>query len=273
MSATRRTRLADAGTYLAYFVICLFFAGPLLWIFSLSIRTAAEVYVSDIRIWPRMPTLENYWAALGNPLFLTYLANGLKLAVGGALGAMLFATPAAYALSRFRFRNRNLAMIGLLAFQMISPLVIMVPLYRYMDRLGHDRQPARRRLHLHRGGGAALHLDAQGLPRRHPAEPRGGGDDRRLHPLRRLHARGAAAQPARPHLRLRAERDPRLVAVHHPLHPDLASRACCRSRSASSTSRAPTTRPRPRSSPPRACSPSSPPSSSSSCCSASSSAR
>jgi multiple sugar transport system permease protein len=49
---------------------------------------------------------------------------------------MLFATPAAYALSRFRFRHRNLAMIGLLAFQMISPLVIMVPLYRYMDRVG-----------------------------------------------------------------------------------------------------------------------------------------
>jgi len=136
LSAARRTRIADVGTYLAYFVILLFFAGPLLWIFSLSIRTAAEVYVSDIRIWPRLPTLENYWAALGNPLFLTYLANGLKLAVGGALGAMLFATPAAYALSRFRFRNRNLAMIGLLAFQMISPLVIMVPLYCYMDRLG-----------------------------------------------------------------------------------------------------------------------------------------
>ena len=76
MSATRNARLADAGTYLAYFVICLFFAGPLLWIFSLSIRTAAEVYVSDIRIWPRMPTLENYREALGNPLFVTYLSMG-----------------------------------------------------------------------------------------------------------------------------------------------------------------------------------------------------
>ena len=53
MSATRRARLADAGTYLAYLVICLFFAGPLLWLISLSIRTAAEIYVSDIRIWPR----------------------------------------------------------------------------------------------------------------------------------------------------------------------------------------------------------------------------
>jgi multiple sugar transport system permease protein len=136
VSASRNARLADVGTYAAYFVICLFFAGPLLWLVSLSIRTSAEVYVSQIRLWPNDPTLENYRAALSNPLCLTYLWNGLKLAIAGAVGAMLFATPAAYALSRFRFRNRNLAMIGLLAFQMISPLVIMEPLYRYMDRVG-----------------------------------------------------------------------------------------------------------------------------------------
>jgi multiple sugar transport system permease protein len=136
MTVSRRVLLADAGTYFAYAVICLFFAGPLLWLLSLSIRTGAEVYVSEIRLWPRDPTLENYATALGNPLFPTYLWNGLKLSVAGAVGAMLFATPAAYALSRFRFRNRQAAMIGLLAFQMISPLVIMVPLYRYMDSIG-----------------------------------------------------------------------------------------------------------------------------------------
>ena len=43
------------------------------------------------------PTIQNYLSALGNPLFATYLWNGLKLSVAGALGAMLFATPAAYA--------------------------------------------------------------------------------------------------------------------------------------------------------------------------------
>lgn len=136
MSASRRLRNADIGTYVAYAVICLFFAGPLLWLVSLSLRTAAEVYVSEVRLWPNEPTLENYKTALSNPLFASYLWNGLKLAIIGALGAMLFATPAAYALSRFQFRHRNLAMIGLLGFQMISPLVIMVPLYRYMDRIG-----------------------------------------------------------------------------------------------------------------------------------------
>ena len=134
VSVTRRTLVADIGTYVAYAVICLFFIGPLLWLLSLSLRTPAEIFVP--RAWPKDPTLQNYSEVLRNPLFPTYLWNGLKLALAGAFGALLFATPAAYALSRFRFRNRNLAMIGLLAFQMISPLVIMVPLYRYMDRIG-----------------------------------------------------------------------------------------------------------------------------------------
>ena len=136
MSTSRRARIADIATYIAYGVICLFFAGPLLWLVSLSIRTSAEVYVSDIRLWPSDPTIQNYLSVLGNPLFPRYLWNGLILSVAGAFGAMFFATPAAYALSRFRFRHRHLMMIGLLAFQMISPLVIMVPLYRYMDSIG-----------------------------------------------------------------------------------------------------------------------------------------
>jgi len=131
-----RALLADIGSYAAYAVIFLFFAGPLLWLLSLSIRDSSEVFVSDLRLLPQHPTLENFVGVLNHPLFPTYLWNGLKLAVAGAFGAMLFVTPAAYALSRFRFRNRNLMMIGLLAFQMISPLVIMVPLYRYMDQVG-----------------------------------------------------------------------------------------------------------------------------------------
>ncbi len=135
MTVSRRAFIADTATYFAYLVIFLFFAGPLLWLVSLAVRNASEVYVSEIRILPHEPTFANFVNVLGNQLFPVYLWNGLKLAVAGAFGALLFATPAAYALSRFRFRRRNLVMIGLLAFQMISPLVIMVPLYRYMDRV------------------------------------------------------------------------------------------------------------------------------------------
>lgn len=136
MRMSRRALVGDAGSYIAYILIFLFFAGPLLWLVSLSVRTQAEIFVSDLRIIPNSPTIENYQNVLSNRRFATYLWNGLKLAVIGAFGAMLLATPAAYALSRFRFRSRKAWMIGLLGFQMISPLVIMVPLYRYMDSIG-----------------------------------------------------------------------------------------------------------------------------------------
>ena len=136
MTTTRRDIIADVATYLAYFLIFLFFIGPLLWLVSLSIRTRAEVFISEIRLIPEVPTIDNYVNVLRTPQFPVYLWNGLKLAVMGAVGAMIVATPAAYAFSRFSFRSREMLMIALLAFQMISPLVIMVPLYRYMDRLG-----------------------------------------------------------------------------------------------------------------------------------------
>ena len=120
-----------------------FFCRTLLWFLRCRSEIRVRSFVSDLRLLPRNADAGKYHrCAWHHPLFPIYLWNGLKLAVAGAFGAMLFATPAAYALSRFRFRNRNLMMIGLLAFQMISPLVIMVPLYRYMDRVGIDRQPA-----------------------------------------------------------------------------------------------------------------------------------
>ena len=60
MRMSQRALVGDIATYVAYLLIFLFFAGPLLWLVSLSIRTQAEVFVSDIRLFPNNPTLENY---------------------------------------------------------------------------------------------------------------------------------------------------------------------------------------------------------------------
>ncbi|MDZ7802345.1 MAG: carbohydrate ABC transporter permease [Trueperaceae bacterium] len=134
-SLKRQRRGGDVITYTAYLAILVFFLVPLAWLVSLSIRTPAEIFVSELRLWPEHPTLQNYLDVLGSRRFLVYLWNGMKLAVIGAGGAMLVASPAAYAFSRFRFPLRQPLLIGILTLQMISPLVIMVPLYRYMERL------------------------------------------------------------------------------------------------------------------------------------------
>lgn len=129
-------RLGDAASYLFMLVAFAFFSGPLFWLLSLALRDKREIYLGISRFIPRNPTIDNFIAVMTNSFFPTYLWNGLKLAALSGMGVLVVAFPAAYAFSRFNFRGKGLWMMALLAFQMISPLVIMVPLYRYMSRLG-----------------------------------------------------------------------------------------------------------------------------------------
>ncbi len=129
-------RLGDAASYVFMLVAFAFFAGPLLWLLSLAMRDKREIYLGIARFIPKNPTFDNFVAVMTNSFFPTYLWNGLKLASLSAVGVLIVALPAAYAFSRFNFRGKGVWMMALLAFQMISPLVIMVPLYRYMNKLG-----------------------------------------------------------------------------------------------------------------------------------------
>ena len=129
-------RTADVLTYLAAIVIGAVFLFPILWLMSLALRTPAEVYLGAARFIPAEPTLDNFRLILNDRAFGTYLWNAVKLSGTGALLAVICATPAAYVFSRRRFRGAGALMLAILAVQMISPLVLLMPLYRYMDRLG-----------------------------------------------------------------------------------------------------------------------------------------
>ncbi|MEM9798125.1 MAG: carbohydrate ABC transporter permease [Pseudomonadota bacterium] len=131
----RAARIGDLASYVALGLLAVFFATPFIWLTSLALRTPAEIYLGAARLIPEAPTLGNFARILSDPAFLIYLWNGLKLsALGGAL-AVALAIPAAYACSRLDFRRKQAVLIGILAVQMISPLVILVPLYRWMGAL------------------------------------------------------------------------------------------------------------------------------------------
>jgi multiple sugar transport system permease protein len=134
---SRRTlnRIGDALTYLVFAAALVFFGGPLLWVLSLSIRTQQEVFITSLRLIPENPTFENYTEVLYSAQFSVFLMNSLKLSVAGSLGAILVAAPAAYAFSRLDFRGNSALLLSVLALQMVSELVIMIPLYRYFARL------------------------------------------------------------------------------------------------------------------------------------------
>ncbi|MCF1483913.1 MULTISPECIES: carbohydrate ABC transporter permease [Rhizobium/Agrobacterium group] len=136
MKTRTSERLGDALSYLFMVITFAFFAWPLLWLLSLALRTRKEVFLGVTRFIPKAPTLDNFAMILSSDKFISYLWNALKLSCLSAAGCLIVALPAAYAFSRFQFKGKGAWMMALLSVQMISPLVIMVPLYRYMAAMG-----------------------------------------------------------------------------------------------------------------------------------------
>jgi multiple sugar transport system permease protein len=137
--ARRRRRRIDPVNvliYLAYVVILIVFLGPLLWVISLSLKTRPEVLAYPPQLIPETFAWENYvhiWRATRIPL---YLYNSIKITFFAVVGGLFVSVPAAFAFSRFRFRGRRTTLFAILTFQMISPLVVAIPLYRYFNQLG-----------------------------------------------------------------------------------------------------------------------------------------
>jgi multiple sugar transport system permease protein len=125
--------------YTGYAVVLIFFLMPVLWVLSLSFRPLSELFQSTPSLWPQHPTLDSYRTVLKNSPLVIYIWNSVKFALATVVGAMLIAVPSAYALSRLKFRRvgtRKTIMLGVLAVQLISPLVTVLPLYRYFSALG-----------------------------------------------------------------------------------------------------------------------------------------
>lgn len=131
-----REKFWDYATYAIAIVVALFFLLPLFWLLSMSLRTKQEMFLGASRFIPKHATIANFLKILSDPTFVRYLWNGLELSVIGGLGCLIVSAPAAYAFSRFWFKGKSVLMMSILAFQMVSPLVILVPLYRYMSWLG-----------------------------------------------------------------------------------------------------------------------------------------
>jgi multiple sugar transport system permease protein len=135
-SIQAQERRADKWTYAGMLLVLLFFGIPLLWILSLSLREQKDILVTTINPIPKHVTFGNYSEVLTSAQFPRFLLNSAILAAAGAFGALAFAAPAAYAFSRMVFRGRKGLMLAVLALQMISPLILAFPLYRYFASLG-----------------------------------------------------------------------------------------------------------------------------------------
>ncbi|MDQ3736244.1 MAG: carbohydrate ABC transporter permease [Actinomycetota bacterium] len=135
MSKSRKEKLTRMGLFLAYVVITLFFLFPIFWVLSTSLKSVPQLFASP-PIWlPTDPAFGNYSYVFNNTPTLRYLLNSALLVSLTVFFTVLIAVLAAYGFSRYAFRSKRPSLLAVLAFQMISPVVIAIPLYRLFSEL------------------------------------------------------------------------------------------------------------------------------------------
>ena len=135
LNSSRRLDGSKILIYASYLIIILVFWGPIAWMISLSLKTVPEILAYPPTIFPGSFAIENYGHILTETRISLNLLNSAKITVITVAGGLLVTVPAAYGFSRFRFKGRTQTLMAILLFQMISPLIIILPLYRYFVQL------------------------------------------------------------------------------------------------------------------------------------------
>jgi multiple sugar transport system permease protein len=135
MRARRRIGiiLSYATLLLATF-IALF---PVFWTVSTSIKQREDSFVLPPKFFDFVPTAKNYEAIFATRGVWEVCLNTLIITLGSTLLCVAVSTLAAYALARSpRFRSRQSLEIGLVLIRAIPAIVVMVPLFQIVSRLG-----------------------------------------------------------------------------------------------------------------------------------------
>ena len=123
--------------YSAIFVFMTFILLPFVEMFYASLRpldhlfrSPYQFYSDDLSFW----AYREMWNTV--PLLGRYIFNSFFLASSVAILTLLFVIPAAYSYARFSFPFKNTSLYVLLAINMFSGAVLLIPLYKVLRTFG-----------------------------------------------------------------------------------------------------------------------------------------
>ena len=123
---------------LLYFVvidICIFTLYPYFAMFCSALKPCRNLSVNGT-ILPVEPMWSNFIDVWKRAPLAQYAVNSLLIAGGSTLLAMLCGIPAAYALSRMKFKGKTAFLGFVIVSQMFAPVVLVIGIYKVMAVLG-----------------------------------------------------------------------------------------------------------------------------------------
>jgi multiple sugar transport system permease protein len=130
----RRRFLMAVARHAVLIAVAIAFLAPFFFIVMTSAMTKDQAVTPSFI--PHPFRWSNFAEVFDRIPFLTYTWNSVQIAVGATIGVVLSCVPVAYALSRMRWRGRQVAFVLVLSTIMLPYQVTIIPLYIIWVRLG-----------------------------------------------------------------------------------------------------------------------------------------
>lgn len=121
--------------YLVVFIICIVILYPYFAMFCTALKSRSEIFSAEGTVFPIQALWSNFGDIWKKAPMAKYMVNSILIAGGSTLIALLCGIPAAYALSRMKFRGQTVFLGFVIVSQMFAPVVLLIGIYKVIMTL------------------------------------------------------------------------------------------------------------------------------------------
>jgi multiple sugar transport system permease protein len=116
--------------------LTLVWVAPMVFVLVLAFRSFNDISQNGTAAWPKSLTLDGFSTAFGTGSMGRAMWISVQVTVPAVILSLLFASWAAYALSRYQIPGRRAILLVMLAGNLLPPQILLIPVSRVMDSLG-----------------------------------------------------------------------------------------------------------------------------------------
>ncbi len=121
--------------YFVVFVICVLILYPYFAMLCTALKGRSEIFAAKGTILPKETLWSNFADIWQRAPMAKYMLNSVLIAGGSTIIALLCGIPAAYALSRMKFKGDIVFLGFVIVSQMFAPVVLLIGIYKVMMTL------------------------------------------------------------------------------------------------------------------------------------------
>ncbi|MCX7027391.1 MAG: carbohydrate ABC transporter permease [Spirochaetes bacterium] len=127
-------RHGNAALNIVVLLVCCFFAFPVIWILMMSLKTPADAFSLPPKLLFK-PIVENYQNVFRSSFFMKTYFNSIIIALGASFLSIAIGIPAAYVITRFKFKGHAALSFWVLVTRMAPASAMVVAFFMILWKL------------------------------------------------------------------------------------------------------------------------------------------